>query len=190
MLESQAVVASSDGQVDVAANDRVAVNRGFEERMLLALRRIIRAVDLRSRQLSTTYGITAPQLVCLMALAEREPLSVSAIARQVHLSASTVIGILDRLATKDLVVRQRDEVDRRLVYARLTDQGRQVVADHPSPLSDRLATAMDLLEEKELAGIVQALEQVVRLMEAEDIDAGPILSVDTLSAPLGGNPME
>ena len=79
----------------------------YDLRILRALRRITRAVALHSRQLSACSHITGPQLVCLRTVIDKGPMTATAISREVHVSASTVVGILDRLEDKGLIVRER-----------------------------------------------------------------------------------
>jgi DNA-binding MarR family transcriptional regulator len=91
------------------------------------------------------------------------------------LSPSTVVGILDRLETKGLILRQRSTKDRRVVLVELTDAGRRLVSDAPSPLQDRLTEGLGMLPKAEQQEIAAALDKVVSLMEAREIDASPIL---------------
>jgi len=159
---------------DAKTPETVPVAR-YDLRVLQALRRIIRAVDLHSRKLSMMHKITGPQLICLLAVQEREPTMASAIAKGVHLSASTVVGILDRLEAKGLVQRRRDVSDRRRVRVCLTDTGREVLERAPSPLQDSLAAAMNNLPPEEVASMAAVLERIVEFMEIQHIDASPIL---------------
>lgn len=153
----------------------------FDLRVVQALRRIIRAVDLHSRKLSARHQITGPQLVCLLSIDEFAPITLSALARNVHLSPSTVLGIVDRLEVKGLVRRERDLKDRRLVQISLTRPGRDLIANAPSPLQDTLAHAMSELAADQQATIAQSLERIVELMEVRDIDAAPILETGPIT---------
>ena len=150
-------------------------------RVLQSLRRIIRQTEMHSRNLAAQYKITGPQLVCLHAIQDEGRVTVSRISQAVFLSPSTVVGILDRLAEKSLVVRTRDEHDRRKVYVTLSEKGKELVAHAPSPLHDRLYAAFQNLPELEQATIALSLERVVQLMEAEQIDAAPILESGALN---------
>ncbi|MFQ5429428.1 MAG: MarR family winged helix-turn-helix transcriptional regulator [Phycisphaerae bacterium] len=158
-----------------AASPAQSPTTRYDFRVLQALRRIIRAVDLHSRKLSAQHNVTGPQLVCLLAVEEHQPVTASSIARQVHLSPSTVIGILDRLEAKGLVRRERVLKDRRLVHVTLTEQGKALGVSAPSPLQDTLAEAMNRLPELELATIAESLDRIVEMMEVRHIDAAPIL---------------
>lgn len=155
----------------------VPANR-YDLQVLQSLRRIMRAVDIYSRKLKTQCNLTAPQLVCLNALADGGPETVSRLAHHVHLSPSTIVGILDRLERHGLVERHRDSEDRRVVNVTATASGRKLVATAPSALQESLARGLAALPEKEQATIAHSLTKVVELMEAGHIDAAPILATD------------
>lgn len=150
--------------------------RDFEEDVLRALRRITRAIDLHSRHLATTFGLTGPQLVCLRVVAERGPLSPSQLAREVALSQATITGILDRLAARQLVVRERVSSDRRMVSVRITEAGQSLIAEAPSPLQERFARRLVALSEEEQAIIRLTLNKIVHMMDGDDLDAAPVLT--------------
>ncbi len=147
----------------------------YDHRVLQALRQVIRAVDSHSRQLFGQHKITGPQLITLLAVEKHEPVTASAIASNIHVSPSTVIGILDRLESKGLIRRNRDLKDRRLVWISLTEQGKVLVSNAPSPLQDSLAEAIRKLPEAELVMIVESLERIVRLMQMHKSVAAPTL---------------
>lgn len=97
------------------------------------------------------------------------------LAQEIFLSPSTTVGIVDRLEVKKLVQRQRSEKDRRQVFIYPTEQGESVVSRGPSPLQDALSVALADLSELERTTIVLSVERVVALLQAEDLDASPIL---------------
>lgn len=148
----------------------------YDESILLSLRRITRAIDVYSRHLAKTYNLTGPQLVCLRQLARDGASSPGELAKQVSLSAATVTGILDRLETRRLVRRRRNPKDKRRVIVALTKEGRELAASAPPPLHSRLSKGLAELPQTEQAAIEEALRSVVAMMEAEDIDAAPLLS--------------
>lgn len=147
----------------------------YDLRILKSLRRIVRAVDLHSRKLSMQYNITGPQLACLLAINDQEPLTASALAKQVYLSPSTIVGILDRLEQKVLVVRERSRLDRRVVNIEITADGRRLANSAPSPLQEKRSKSLQEIPEIEQVSITEALEKIVALMEADHLDAAPVL---------------
>ncbi|MCB0309720.1 MAG: MarR family transcriptional regulator [Bdellovibrionales bacterium] len=146
-----------------------------ELRIIQALRRIIRSTEIHSRQLALQWKVTAPQLICLRAIAQHGPLTGSKLAQQVHLSPSTIVGILDRLEEKHLVTKTRAVDDRRTIHVSLTSQGEKLVAEAPSPLQGKLFAALNRLVPADQAIIAESLERVVEMMEAHNVEAAPIL---------------
>ena len=104
----------------------------LEDAVLIALRRIIRAVDLRSRSLMLDIGLTVPQLAALQAVGRGQPMTAGEVAREIHVGQPTVTGILDRLERRRLIQRLRGTQDRRQVNVVLTPEGQQVLQGAPS----------------------------------------------------------
>lgn len=144
-------------------------------RILQALRRIIHAVDLHSKALTSDHDVTGPQLVCLLALVEAGELSPTELSRRVHVSKSTVIGIVRRLEAKGLVSRRPDEDDRRVVHLTATEGGIALARKAPSPLQKALFDGLEQVSAFEAGMLARALERIVELMKVEDVSAAPLV---------------
>jgi len=147
----------------------------YEYRVLCALRRVIRSVDIYSKKLNTEFGLTTPQLLCLHALVKSESLILTDLAKEVNLGVSTVNGIIDRLEAKQLLTRNRSSEDRRRVELEITSSGKEIVLKAPSLLQDKLSASLSKLSASEQLAITESLELVVKLMEVEKEDASPNL---------------
>lgn len=154
----------------------------LELRIVQSLRRIIRAVDLFSHQLASRYKITAPQLMCLIKVAEDDGITVSALSQAIFLSSSTVVGILDRLERRGLLVRERSTNDRRQVLIHATRAGRDLIAAAPSPLQDALAEGLAELPLERQQAIITAIDSLVGILEIKHINAAPVLGTGALMA--------
>ncbi len=154
----------------------------IENQIVAAIRRIMRAVDLHSRHLAEEHGLTGPQLATLQAAARLGEASTGALARAVHLSGPTVTGILDRLARRELIERTRSGQDRRSVTVTLTRSGAEVLAAAPSLLQDRFRRELVRLEEWEQTMILAMLQRIAAMMDAESLDASPVLVPGPLNA--------
>lgn len=149
----------------------------LEAQVLINLRQIIRATDIYSRRLSKEVGLTAPQLLILQAIRGLGAVSISTLSKEVSLSQATVTNIMDRLESRGLVARHRSEKDRRVVHATLTDDGASKVQEAPTPLQDTFSKRFEQLEDWEQSMIVASLQRVASMMNAEEIDASPVLHV-------------
>lgn len=147
----------------------------YENRILTALRKVIRAVDSYSRKINTEFGLTTPQLLCLYHIAGSKLKTQSELAKEINLGGSTVNGIIDRLETKQYLKRVRSKEDKRKVYLKITEAGEAIVSNAPSLLQDKLSDALHTLPKDELLKITESLEKVVELMEVEKVDASPNL---------------
>ena len=148
----------------------------LEEDIVRSLRRITRAIDLHSRRLANSYGLTGPQLVCLIAVARHESVKPSEIAREVSLSQATVTGIIDRLAARQLVTRERTHKDRRVVTVTITEAGRKLVEQAPSPLQETFVSRLRALSAIEQVALRDTLRNVVSMMGGEELEAAAVLS--------------
>lgn len=152
---------------------------GIEE-VLVALRRVIRATDLHSRHLVKTTGLTTPQILLLQTIRDKGNVTIGELASEMSLSQATVTSILDRLEKRGLVYRQRSEDDRRKVHARLTDQAVDTLRDAPIPLQEHFANQFGNLQEWEQTMIISSLQRVARMMDAQHLDASPMLDLGVL----------
>ncbi|TNE62620.1 MAG: MarR family transcriptional regulator [Alphaproteobacteria bacterium] len=149
--------------------------------ILILIRRIMRAIDLQSKQLVKQSGLTAPQLVVLQALRREGRAAPSAVAREVALSQATVTSILDRLDRAGLTRRERSDADKRVVYACLTEAGERKLAEAPELLQSGFLRQYRMLQDWERSMIVSSFQRVAAMMDAEDLDASPILDVGDIA---------
>lgn len=137
------------------------------EQVLMSLRKIIRAVDLHSKKLVNRCGLTGPQLVVLKQMAAYKEITTGTLSRNVNLSQPTVTSILDRLEKRDLLVRRRDTNDKRKVFVNITEAGRQLLNEAPSPLQDEFTRRFNMLESWEQSLMLSTLQRVGHMMNAE-----------------------
>jgi DNA-binding MarR family transcriptional regulator len=148
----------------------------FDEAILTSLRRIMRAVDLYSRQLASRHHLTGPQLVCLRLLRTHGVMTSGHLAQGATLSAGTVTGILDRLEQRGYIRRERPATDKRQINVSLTEAGREAISQAPLPLQERFQQRLAMLPATRQQEILYVLDSVVNMMEAEAVDAAPLLT--------------
>ncbi|AZU03806.1 MarR family transcriptional regulator [Glycocaulis alkaliphilus] len=146
------------------------------DEILIALRRIIRAVHLRSKKLEKETGLTAPQFIVLQALSRHGAMKPSALSREISLGQPTVTAILDRLKRAGLIERTASASDRRTCPAQITPAGLAVIETSPELLQTGFLKAFRKLPDWERHMLIGALQRVAELMDASDVDASPILT--------------
>ncbi len=158
---------------------REALLNSIEE-VLVALRRVIRATDLHSKHLAKTTGLTAPQILLLQTIRDKGEVTIGELATEMSLSQATVTTILDRLEKRELVFRERSRRDKRKVHAYLTESAMAVLKEAPIPLQEHFARQFGDLQDWEQSMIIASLQRVAQMMDAQDIDASPVLDIGTL----------
>lgn len=152
------------------------------QELLIALRKVIRAIDLHSKHLSKTSGLTSPQLLILLEIDKVPAINSSQIAKNVNLSAATVTSILDRLENKELVTRVRDSQDKRKVSLYLTDNGKAILIKAPQALQENFINSFSNLAEWEQSQLLSSTERLADMMNANELDAAPLLELNAMSA--------
>lgn len=137
----------------------------YEIRIFAVLKRLMRSLDIHSRRLVASHDITGPQLLCLIAVSEQDgEITTSELADAVHVSPSTVVGIIDRLEGKKLLKRARCKADRRVVHLQTTRQGEELASEVGHPLRDGLADALRAMTKAEREQLTLGLEKLAKLM--------------------------
>lgn len=139
----------------------------FEEKFIVALRRITRAADIHSHLLQREFGVTGPQLGTLRVIHRLQPVSAGDLARAAHIGYATLTGILDRLEANGHLTRKRDPADRRTAVLKMTKSGERLLATAPSLLQTRLHEDLQRMPQAERQALLDALLRVGSLMEAE-----------------------
>jgi len=80
------------------------------------------------KPLLDAVGLTYPQYIAMLALWERDGVTVSELGERLCLDSGTLTPLLKRLEASGLVARQRDAEDERRVRIALTDAGRALRA--------------------------------------------------------------
>ena len=146
---------------------------------LIALRRVLRAIETNDRAIARSSGLSNAQMLVLHALADEGQEMPRDIARRLGVSQATVSALIDRLEARALVRRERRQSDRRMVWVILTDAGRALLAASPDPLHDRFIRGFDTLADWEQAMLVAATERIGQLFGASGIDPLPEVEADT-----------
>lgn len=160
--------------------DRTVTETSVEEDVIVTLRQIIRATDLGARKLAISTGLTTSQVLVLQNLRRTPGLTISKLAEENSLRQATVTTLIDKLEAKELVRRHRSEADRRRVEIFLTDAGQELISRTPAILQNRLNSRLEQLEDWEKSWLLAALQRVAAMLDAEEIDAAPVLDTGAI----------
>jgi DNA-binding MarR family transcriptional regulator len=133
------------------------------------IRRVFQVVNEQSKRVERETGLTGPQVWAIKMIAASSPVRVSELARKMYLHPATIVGILDRLEKRGLIVRVRSTEDRRVVEVNLTEEGRQLVDHSPEVASNIIASGLENLEYAELAIIYYGLDRLTKILDASEL---------------------
>ena len=150
------------------------------DEILISLRKIMRAADLHSQKLMKESGLTAPQLLVMQAIEKEGRPSTSTLARHIAVSQATMTRIVDRLERAGLVRREKSTTDKRVIHVDLTAAGRSKLDAAPEPLQAEFLREFRKLEDWEQQMLKSSLLRIAKMMDAEEIDAAPILQAGAI----------
>jgi len=152
------------------------------ENVLIAIRQIIRAIDLHSKYLLKKYGLTITQLIILKEVNALKEAHVGEVAKKINLSQATVTSVMDRLEKLSYIERTRSETDKRKVIVRITQLGKNKLEYNPSLLQEYFIERFRKLKEWEQTLVLSALQRVASMMNAERLEVMPVLTSESVAA--------
>jgi DNA-binding MarR family transcriptional regulator len=108
--------------------------------------------------IADSCNLTKVQMFALYSISTQGELPMGQVAGALHCDPSNVTGIVDRLVTQDLIVREESLKDRRTKMLRLTEKGKKLVSQIESEMPARLACdKLDAPERKQLCTLLNKL---------------------------------
>ncbi|HET7676852.1 MAG TPA: MarR family transcriptional regulator [Candidatus Limnocylindrales bacterium] len=101
----------------------------------------------------------------LLLLQAEGPLAMSRLAGALDVSVSSATGIVDRMAERGLIERERDERDRRLVLVRLAPAGQAAVEEADLVRRQHLVDVMRRLSPRQQQDVLQALHDLRSVLD-------------------------
>ena len=135
----------------------------LEQQICYAMHTTVRAFDAVYRELLSEHGLSYPQYIALMAVAEHGPLTVSRLGELMRLDSGTLSPLLKRMEAAGLVVRTRDPEDERRVLVSATAAGHDLLGalgDVPHQIVVRSG-----LSRQELVDLHRTLRQVTERLD-------------------------
>jgi DNA-binding MarR family transcriptional regulator len=138
------------------------------DKVLVAIRQIMRAIELYSKKMSKDFGLTSPQLMLMRTIQRDDNVTIRQLSEKTNMSQATATIILDRLEARGWVVRIRNQQDKRKVHALLTESGQQMLAGAPGILQPGFLEKFQALELWEQNLILSSLQRLSSMMNSED----------------------
>ncbi len=153
---------------------------------LIALRRIVHALETNARAMARASNLTQAQLLVLLEVAHHGREMPRDIARALGVGQATVTLQIDKLEARGFVRRERRQQDRRAVWVILTDEGRALIDAIPDPLHQRFTKRFAGLEPWEQTLLLSVTQRLGSLFDAEDAPAFPQSDATAAERAAGG----
>ena len=124
------------------------------------LRYISGIIKQKGREILNSYTITPPQFVALQWLFEHGDMTIGDLSNKMFLAFSTTTDLVDRMEKNELVVRIREEQDRRVVRIKLLKEGERVIEEVIQKRQEYLKTVLANFTEEEAVQFASLLEKL------------------------------
>lgn len=124
------------------------------------LRYISGIIKQKGREILNSYTITPPQFVALQWLFEHGDMTIGDLSNKMYLAFSTTTDLVDRMEKNEMVVRIREEQDRRVVRIKLLKEGERVIEEVIQKRREYLNTVLEDFTEDESEQFAALLEKL------------------------------
>lgn len=142
----------------------------FSRSLPIMLHRTLDAVMPRFRKIFNDFGLTEQQGRVLRVLWERDKIALGELAQLTLIPTPSLVGIVDRLSSMDLVARKRSDSDRRVVFVVATDKGHGLQAQIMPRLAAAYAGLKQSVDAESWSRVLDGLEQISAVAEAAKPD--------------------
>jgi DNA-binding MarR family transcriptional regulator len=139
-----------------------------QDRFARALLALSRGLGRVARERARAGDVTPQQAETLQLIAEKGALSTSMLATLLGIDPSTASRNLSGLERAGLIARQKGSDDGRQTDVRLTPRGRRAAQSVGSGATAAFGTLLDKVPRGERARVIDALELVAKIVDAEN----------------------
>jgi len=136
--------------------------------VLKKFRIIYGSVRQHFRDVEKTCGVTGSQLWILQEIGKNPGIGVSDLAERLSVHQSTCSLLVEKLAARKLVTKERSKEDQRRVGLRLTGEAALILKSAPGPAEGILPEALQALPENALAALDKSLIEVIGQLRIRD----------------------
>ena len=97
-------------------------------KILIALHRVVNAVDSKTAKLVKAYGLSLGQFAVLEALYHKGEMTVGQVQEKILSSTGTMTVIIKNLEKRQFISHKEDENDKRKRLLYITDKGRDIIS--------------------------------------------------------------
>jgi len=139
---------------------------------VLNFMRLLWAVDhglqSRSKQMAVNLGVTGPQRLVIRLAARSPHITAGQLAQMLHVHPSTLTGVLQRLESRGILLREQDPADGRRALFRVTSRGRRIDQLRSGTAEAVVTKALSKLEARDLEAAERVLAVIAATLASEE----------------------
>lgn len=129
------------------------------------LRKVDYIIRKKGREIINDFGITVPQFTALQFIISEGNLTIGELSQKMALACSTITDLIDRMEKTELVVRKKDEKDKRVVRVEVQPVGYELVQKVLEKRRLYLAEKLNEFEEEDKKFLKEALTSLYFAMK-------------------------
>lgn len=124
------------------------------------LRKVDYIIRKNGRMILSDFGITVPQFTALQTLINNGDMTIGELSQQMDLACSTITDLIDRMEKNELVKREKDQKDKRVVRVVVLTKGHDILQKVLERRISFLEVKLEGLSVTEVEGLKSALEKL------------------------------
>lgn len=128
---------------------------------------LVHALDVRSKRMAQTLGVTGPQRLVIRIVGQKPSQTASEIAQTLGKHPSTLTGVLARLEQRGLITREVDAEDRRRARFTLTTGGKKIDRERRGTVEAATRRALTRLDSAAVDALLSGMSVLVEELERD-----------------------
>lgn len=140
-------------------------SRDYVENIELYLRKIDYIIRKKGREILQDYNMTIPQFTALQIIINNEDITIGELSQKMNLACSTITDLVSRMENTELVLRKKDEKDKRVVRIEVLDKGHEILHLVMEKRRDYLSEKLTDIDSENKHALNDALEKLFNAMK-------------------------
>lgn len=129
------------------------------------VQKLVRVFQLFERDQIKVHGFTSSQCYAMLEILKFGSLTMNELSDKMNLDSSTMTRVIDKLVRDEIVNRDRDEADRRVVIVSLSDKGSEAAKELSCSVNEYYKKIIKNIPNGEVSDILQCVSKLLKAFE-------------------------
>lgn len=139
----------------------------LEMKAFIGMSRALNKINRATNKIYKKYNLTEGQFAVLEVLYHKGDLCVGDVQEKILSTTGTIPIIIKNLEKEDLLIRKRDEVDKRKYMLSITKKGKELISEVYPENEDEILSMMNRLDKKELENLISYMKKIGGIDDGE-----------------------